>query len=124
MRVLHEKECAAVAGGHDPGCEAELKTAFIVGGGLAGGAIGAWPGVAVGAGVGALAADAFGHQICAASQAEREQLEREEAEQLAEEMDALYIQQYVNWSQQPAFGNSPGAPSTGPHELVVDTGSY
>ena len=127
MRVLHEQECAAVAGGDQEDCEKKMKALFIAGGGVAGGLSGAGiftvPGAIVGASAGGLLADMLGPAICAAI---------EKAEAAAEEGDVEYdpaviegfIQQLVAWSQRSVFPNSYGNNPSGPHELVVNTSSY
>ena len=114
MRVLIEQECAAVAGGHKSECEKSLKTALIVGGALMGVGWGGPGGALIGAGAGALAADAFGPGLCSMGRTEEEEEEQDGADD--SELDALFTQQYVNWSQNSGYGPD----TTGPHQLVVD----
>ncbi len=116
MRVLIEQECAAVAGGHKSECEESLKTALIVGGALMGAGFGGPGGALAGAAAGALAADAFGPGLCSMDRTDEDEDEGEGEDD--SEMDALFMQQYVNWRQNP--GNSYGPNATGPHQLVVD----
>ena len=117
MRVLIEQECAAVAGGHESECEESLKTALIVGGALMGAGFGGPGGALMGAGAGALAADAFGPGLCSMG----EDGEEEEQEGTDDpELDALFMQQLVNWLQKTGYGPN----ATGPHQLIVDQSGY
>ena len=122
MRVLLEQECTAVSGGHETDCEKALKSFMILSGGLAGGVAGGGvfsvPGAIVGAGAGALAADAFGHIICSALEAAEEESDGGEIDP---EVAAAFLQELYAWSQGGAFPNSYGYNPTGPHELVVNT---
>ena len=116
MRVLLEQEYEAVAGGHESECEQTVKTVFIIAGPL-GGALGGGglPGGIVGGTYGALVAEATAPYICAMGKDEEGQ-EQEGTDDA--ELDALFMQQYVNWSQ--SGGSGYGADTTGPHQLVVD----
>lgn len=118
MRVLLETECGAVAGGHKSTCEQAVTTTFIVAGAIGGAVVGNLPGALVGAGIGAYAADATAPYICA--EIEKSRQEKEEEAALEEERDALFEQQYVNWSQ---GTGSDDFEVTGPHHLVVNTNS-
>ena len=113
MRVLIEQEWAAVAGGHKSECEESLKTALIVGGAFMGAGFGGPGGLLIGAGAGALAADAFGPGLCSMDRTEEEE---EEEGTDDPELDALFMQQFVNWLQNSGYGPN----ATGPHQLVVD----
>ena len=114
MRVLHEQECAAVAGGHESECERGLKKALFVAGALAGGALGNLPGAAGGAGLGVAFAEAFGHEICAMDDHEG-QGDEDEDHGIDPEILKHFEQQFVNW-----WLRSFGSDITGPHELVVE----
>lgn len=113
MRVLLEKECAAVAGGHKSECERKLTKALIVAG-VIGGAAGGIPGAIAGGGAGALLAEAFAYDLCAMSEAERAAKEEEDQE-IDPEVLQHFEQQYVNW-----LLRGIGSDITGPHQLVVD----
>ena len=124
MRVLLENECGAVAGGHESQCVANVTTAAIITGATVGavagsmaGGIGAVPGSMAGAGTGSLIAQVAAPPLCA--WAERRQ-QRAEEKALEKERDALFEQQYINWSQ---GTGSHDFRVTGPHQLVVDTNS-
>ena len=118
MRVLIEQECAAVAGGHESECEESLKTALIVGGALMGAGFGGPGGALIGASAGALAADAFGPDLCSMGRTEDEEEEQDGTDD--PELDALFMQQYVKWLQNLGFGDSFGPNTTGPHQLIVE----
>lgn len=124
MRVLLEKECGAVAGGHESQCEQNFTAAAITMGagigaiaGSGAGGIGAIPGAIAGGSAGALVGEVAGPPLC---RWEERQKEKEE-EALRKERDALFEQQYVNWSQGTGTDDFE---VTGPHQLVVDTNSY
>ena len=123
MRVLLEKECGAVAGGHVSQCEQDFTAAAIAMGtgigaiaGSGAGGLGAIPGAIAGGSAGALVGQVAGPPLC---RWEARQQEKEE-KALREERDALFEQQYINWSQ---GTGSHDFRVTGPHQLVVDTNS-
>ena len=113
MRLLLEQEYEAVAGGHESECEQTVKTIFIASGMLGGALGGTVPGAIAGGALGALVAEATGHYICAMGKDEEEE-EQEGTDD--PELDAAFMQQYVNWRQNSGYGPN----ATGPHQLVVD----
>lgn len=121
MRVLIETECGSVAGGHESQCEQGVTTAAIVMGagvgaivGTGAGGVGLVPGAIAGGSAGALVAEVVGPPLC---RWEEKRKEKEE-EEAREERDALFEQQYVNWSQGTGSDNFE---VTGPHQLIVET---
>ena len=114
MRLLLEQEYEAVAGGHESECEQTVKTVFIIAGAL-GGALGGGglPGGIAGGTYGALVAEVTAPYICAMGKDEEEEEGTDDPE-----LDAAFMQQYVNWRQN--SGNSYGPDTSGPHQLVVD----
>ena len=117
MRLLLEQEYEAVAGGHESECEQTVKTIFIAAGMIGGGIGGSVPGLIAGGTLGALVAEATGHYICSMGE-DGEEEEQEGSDD--PELDALFMQQLVNWLQKTGYGPN----VTGPHQLVVDQSSY
>ena len=85
MRVLLDKECAAVAGGHESECVRKTTMVGIATGaaigaaaGAAAGGVGAIPGAVAGAGVGSLVAQVVAPPLC--RWAEKQESEGEESD--------------------------------------------
>ena len=113
MRLLLEQEYEAVAGGHESECEQTVKTILIASGMLGGALGGTVPGAIAGGALGALVAEATGHYICAMGKDDEEE-EQDGTDD--PELDAAFMQQFVNWLQKTGYGPN----ATGPHQLVVD----
>ncbi len=118
MRVLLDKECAAVAGGHESQCEADVTTAAIMTGaaigaatGAAAGGVGAIPGAVAGAGVGSLVAQVAAPTFCSWFDDEEE-----EVDYVDPEVEAWSHSQYSAWHA--------GEDVYAPHEYVADGASY
>ena len=121
MRVLLDKECAAVAGGHESQCVADVTTAAIMTGtaigaiaGAGAGGVGAIPGAVTGAGVGSLVAQVVAEPFC--SWAEEWESEEEDVDYVAPEVEAWSHSQYSAWHA--------GEDVYAPHEYVADGASY
>jgi len=121
MRVLLDKECAAVAGGHESQCVADVTTAAIMTGaaigaaaGAGAGGVGAIPGAVAGAGVGSLVAQVAAPTFC--SWFDGEESGGEEEEYVDPEVEAWSHSQYAAWHA--------GEDVYAPHEYVADGASY
>ena len=121
MRELLDRECAAVAGGHQSDCEYVVTAVLIVGGGVAGGLATGGPGAAVGMGVGAVAAQVIARPYCAWVE---KQEEEEEVDYVDPEVQDWHDNQYSAWHQSNASPNQHEPTVYAPHEYVADGASY
>ncbi len=121
MRVLLDKECAAVAGGHESQCVADVTAAGIMTGAAIGaaagapvGGVGAFPGAVAGAGVGSLVAQIAAPTFC--SWFGGDESEEEEVDYVDPEVEAWSHSRYSAWHA--------GEDVYAPHEYVADGASY
>ena len=121
MRVLLDKECAAVAGGHESACVRNTTLAGMATGagigaiaGAAAGGVGAIPGGLGGSGVGATVAYAVAPTLC--SWFGGDESEEEEVDYVDPEVEAWSHSRYSAWHA--------GEDVYAPHEYVADGASY
>ncbi len=128
MRVLLDRECAAVAGGHQSDCEyaitgvaisAGIVTGAIVG--SAAGGLGAIPGGIAGGSAGALVGQIVARPYC--SWAEKQE-EEEDEDYVDPEVQDWHDNQYSAWHQSNASRNQHEPTVYAPHDYVADGASY
>lgn len=128
MRLLLDKECAAVAGGHESECVIEttavaIGTGAVIGGiaGAAAGGAGAVPGAVGGAGVGSLVAQIVAPTLCRWA----EEWESEEPEDPVDpEIQDWHDNQYAAWNASEMNHGGDAYEVFAPHEYVADGASY
>ena len=128
MRVLLDRECAAVAGGHQSACEQNVTSVAIAAGAVTGGIIGsaafgvgAIPGAIAGGSAGALVAQVAAGPYC--RWAEKQEEEKEE-DYVDPEVQDWHDNQYVAWHQSRNSRNQHEPTIHAPHEFVADGASY
>lgn len=128
MRVLLDKECTAVAGGHESECvnnatAAGIATGAVIGGvaGAAAGGVGAVPGAVGGGGVGSLVAQVVAPPLC--RWAENRESEAEE-DYVDPEVEAWNNNQYAAWHASRTNHGWGAQEVYAPHEYVADGASY